>query len=289
MRQDNPAAGLKAPKDKTERSERVKFLPLDGLRRLLTAPIGSKPGAVRDRAMLALVGRHGLRVSEVAGLTVDALDLDAGTVRVVGKRSKERIVPVGSAALESLRRYIDEARPALLRGRQSPYLFVSRLGTRLTTGGLWKRLRGPVRGLGRRFRSLLIAGLGACFLLGFVLLFTARSLAAVPDFYSATDAAADIGFGEADGDWTKRAKLTFSNTEGLNDLVAFPVLVVLDGDRDRYVRRSMQPTWLEPQETDNEMDSEEHQGHDLDTARPPTVGRSLAAAGQRLRLGERAE
>jgi len=75
LRQDNPAAGLKAPKDKTERSERIKFLSLDGLRRILDAPRGNDPAAVRDRAMLALVGRHELRVSEVAGLTVDAVDL----------------------------------------------------------------------------------------------------------------------------------------------------------------------------------------------------------------------
>ena len=92
LRADNPAAGLRAPKDKTERSERVKFLPLDGLRRLLDAPTGDRPAAVRDRAMLALMGRHGLRVSEVAGLTVDAVDLDAGSVRVLGKGSKTRKV-----------------------------------------------------------------------------------------------------------------------------------------------------------------------------------------------------
>lgn len=75
LRQDNPAASLKAPKGKTERSERVKFLALDGLRQILDAPRGNDPAAVRDRAMLARVSRHGLRVSEVAGLTVDAVDL----------------------------------------------------------------------------------------------------------------------------------------------------------------------------------------------------------------------
>ena len=72
LRQDNPAAGLRAPKDRTERAERIKFLPLEGLRRLLDAPKGDNPAAVRDRAILALMGRHGLRVSEVAGLTADS-------------------------------------------------------------------------------------------------------------------------------------------------------------------------------------------------------------------------
>jgi len=70
LRQDNPAAGLRAPKDKTPWAERVKFFPLESLRRLLAAPQGDDPAAVRDRAILALMGCHGLRVSEVAGLTV---------------------------------------------------------------------------------------------------------------------------------------------------------------------------------------------------------------------------
>jgi len=85
LRQDNPAAGLRAPKDKTERAERIKFLPLDGLRRMLDAPEGDDPAAVRDRAILTLMGRHGLRVSEVAGLTVDSVDLDGGLIQVLGK------------------------------------------------------------------------------------------------------------------------------------------------------------------------------------------------------------
>ena len=84
----NPAAGLRAPKDRTERSERVKFLPLERLRRLLDAPKGDSPAVVRDRAMLALVGRHGLRVSEVAGLTVCDAGLEVGTARVLEKAAE---------------------------------------------------------------------------------------------------------------------------------------------------------------------------------------------------------
>jgi integrase/recombinase XerD len=75
LRQDNPAARLKAPKDKTERAESIKFLPLAGLRRILEAPRGNDPAAVRDRAILALMGRHGLRVSEVANLSFSSVDL----------------------------------------------------------------------------------------------------------------------------------------------------------------------------------------------------------------------
>ena len=102
LRPDNPAAGLKAPKDRTERSERVKFLSLDGLRRLLSAPQGSGAAAVRDRSMLALMGRHGLRVSEVADLTVESTDLEAGTLRVLGKGRKERTVYLTDATKDTI-------------------------------------------------------------------------------------------------------------------------------------------------------------------------------------------
>jgi site-specific recombinase XerD len=107
LRSDNPAAGLKAPKDRTERSERVKFLPLEGLRRLLAAPEGGRPAAVRDRAILALMGSHGLRVSEVAGLSVGDLDLEASTVRVLGKGRKERTVYLIEATAEVIVQWLD--------------------------------------------------------------------------------------------------------------------------------------------------------------------------------------
>ena len=111
LRSDNPAAGLKAPKDKTERSERIKFLPLEGLRRLLAAPKGDRPAAVRDRAMLAFMGRYGLPGSEVAGLAVDDLDLDAGTVRVLVRGNRERAV----CLIDSTAAAIGEWLPVRLR------------------------------------------------------------------------------------------------------------------------------------------------------------------------------
>jgi integrase/recombinase XerD len=106
LRQDNPAAGLKAPKDKTERAERIKFLPLDGLRQLLEAPEGGNPTAVRDRAILTLMGRHGLRVSEVAGLTIDSADF-AGTIKVIGKGYKTRTVYLTETSAGALRAWLD--------------------------------------------------------------------------------------------------------------------------------------------------------------------------------------
>jgi len=123
LRQDNPAAGLRAPKDKTERAERIKFLPLDGLRRLLDAPRGNDPAAVRDRAILAMMGRHGLRVSEVAGLTVDSVDFDAGTIKVVGKGRKTRTVHLTETSAAALRQWLDIRESVAKPGESA--LFVS--------------------------------------------------------------------------------------------------------------------------------------------------------------------
>ncbi len=91
-RADNPAAGIRPPRERTARDERIRFLPLEGLKRLLNAPRGDGLRAARDRAMLALMGIHGLRVSEVVGLDVGDLDLDAGTVSILGKGGKRRMV-----------------------------------------------------------------------------------------------------------------------------------------------------------------------------------------------------
>jgi integrase/recombinase XerC/integrase/recombinase XerD len=92
IRQDNPAAGIKAPKDRTSRNERVKYLPLDGLRRLLVAPEGNGVQATRDRAMLILMAVHGLHVAEVSDLRLANVDLGASMITVVGKGRKARKV-----------------------------------------------------------------------------------------------------------------------------------------------------------------------------------------------------
>ncbi len=140
----NPAEALESPKTWRLLPE---VLTIDEVEELLAQPDVLTLLGVRDRAMLELMYASGLRLAETAACRLADLDLAAGTVRVLGKRSKERVVPVGSAAREWLTRYIGEARPKLLHGRRSEYLFVSRLGTRLTTAGLWKRVRAAVRQL----------------------------------------------------------------------------------------------------------------------------------------------
>ena len=113
-------------------------LSLQEVEALLEAPRATGPAGVRDRAMLALLYATGLRVSELVSLPVDALRLDAGFLVARGKGNKERLVPVGSRALEAVRSYLGESRPALLRGRAARALFVTPRGRGFTRQGFWK-------------------------------------------------------------------------------------------------------------------------------------------------------
>ena len=99
--------------------------------------------AVRDKAMLELLYSTGMRVSELTALNLDSLqiDRDGCRVRCVGKGSKERVVPFDPAAGESVNRYLSNARPALVRNRNEPALFVNRRGQRLTRQGFWLILK----------------------------------------------------------------------------------------------------------------------------------------------------
>lgn len=94
----------------------------------------------RDRAMIDFLYATGLRVSELIRVRVTDVDFRLGVVRVVGKGNKQRIVPVGSKALAAVEAYIGHGRAALLKGRQSPYLFVTARGGCLTRQGFWKLL-----------------------------------------------------------------------------------------------------------------------------------------------------
>jgi len=107
LRQDNPAAGLRPPKERTARAERVKYLPLAGFRALMEAPDKGTVKGKRDRAILALLGYHGLRVSEVADLTIDDLHLgDPAWVTVAGKGGKTRQVYLTSRTKKTLEEWL---------------------------------------------------------------------------------------------------------------------------------------------------------------------------------------
>ena len=104
---------------------------------LLAAPDAATPLGLRDRAMLEVLYASGLRVSELVGLKTFEASLDAGVVRVLGKGSKERLVPLGEEAVAWVQRYLAESRPALMKKRQSDALFVTGRGAGMTRQAFW--------------------------------------------------------------------------------------------------------------------------------------------------------
>ncbi len=95
----------------------------------------------RDKAMLELLYATGLRVSELVGLKIQQINLEAGFVRTMGKGSKERMVPMGAKAIEALRVYLFDGRVALLKKGGNPYLFLNVRGGPLTRQGFWKIIK----------------------------------------------------------------------------------------------------------------------------------------------------
>lgn len=104
---------------------------------LLLAPPATTPHGLRDRAMLELMYSSGLRVTELCTLQLTSVDLDEGYVRVVGKGSKERIAPVGSAAIRAIRTYLELGRPALVKPRTGSDLFLSQWGKAMSRKTFW--------------------------------------------------------------------------------------------------------------------------------------------------------
>ena len=107
---------------------------------LLELPVRDRVEDQRDRVMVELLYASGLRVSELVGLTLSQVDLNLGCLRVVGKGTKERLVPMGQTAQDLLREYLDHIRPVLLKRRSTRVLFVSRRGQGLTRQACWKLL-----------------------------------------------------------------------------------------------------------------------------------------------------
>jgi len=124
------------------------YLDLRDVDRLLDAPDELSRTGLRDRAMLHMIYGAGLRVSELVHLRVADLDEAAGTIRVVGKGNKQRLIPIGRQALQAVKRYCREQRQGLLKGRISPYLFVTARGRTMTRQGFWKLVRGTARKAG---------------------------------------------------------------------------------------------------------------------------------------------
>lgn len=142
-REDNPAELLQSPK-RPRRLPRV--LKAVEVAALLDRIPASGPLELRDRALFELAYASGLRAQELVSLSLEALDFDSETVRVLGKGGKTRLVPVGEHARRALERYLAAGRPQLMPGgRDETTLFVSRSGRRLSTSDVRRRLRGWAR------------------------------------------------------------------------------------------------------------------------------------------------
>ncbi|PID39528.1 MAG: site-specific tyrosine recombinase XerD [Proteobacteria bacterium] len=116
-------------------------LDVEEVQALLAAPNTQTPEGLRDTAMLELLYGAGLRVSELIGLEVNGINMEAGFVRVAGKGDKERIVPIGRMALTAVQTYAEQARPVLLKQRTCHDLFVTRRGGAMTRQGFWTLIR----------------------------------------------------------------------------------------------------------------------------------------------------
>jgi len=127
--------------DRLERPKPERDLPLvlsrEQVNRLIAAPDPEDRLFTRDVAILELLYASGLRATELCQLKLQHAHFDAGAVRVLGKGGKERVVPMGRAAVEAIQRYISDCRPNLTKGRASELLFLSRSGRPLERIGLW--------------------------------------------------------------------------------------------------------------------------------------------------------
>ncbi|MBC8441553.1 MAG: tyrosine recombinase XerD, partial [Deltaproteobacteria bacterium] len=128
---DIPKTGLTLPK----------IMTIEEVATLLDAPDIRKPLGMRNSAMMEIMYGAGLRVSELIALRLQDINLDANFVRVMGKGSKERIVPIGSKARTITQKWIKEGRSSHLKKISTPYLFVARAGKPMTRQSFWKIIK----------------------------------------------------------------------------------------------------------------------------------------------------
>ncbi len=129
---DMPKSGLSLPD----------VLSKSSIEKILRQPDKTNPRGLRDAAMLELLYAAGLRVSELINVTVQSINLEAGFVRVIGKGSRERLVPIGMCARRQIEEYLQNGRPALVKNANSLFLFVARAGRPMSRQGFWKLLCG---------------------------------------------------------------------------------------------------------------------------------------------------
>jgi integrase/recombinase XerD len=136
----DPAGAVSPPKPP---ARLPKAISIEDVERLLAAAsLGDTPSSLRDRALVEVLYGAGARVSEAIGLDIDDVDTGEGVVRLMGKGSKERIVPLGSYAADALGAYLVRGRPALAaKGKGTPAIFLNQRGGRLSRQSAWQALR----------------------------------------------------------------------------------------------------------------------------------------------------
>lgn len=141
----DPTAEVRAPRS---RARLPHVLTRDQVAQLLAQPQGTTPAALRDRALLETMYACGLRASEAVSLRLSDLDLDGGVLIASGKGSKQRIIPIGSKALETLQSYLQDGRPKVVGIRDEPHVFVNLRGSSLSRQGLYKIVQRHARTAG---------------------------------------------------------------------------------------------------------------------------------------------
>ncbi len=149
--ENDPTLNLESPKI---RQSLPTYLSVEEIDRLLALPDVRTTLGLRDKALLDVLYSCGLRVSELVGLRMGDIDFHVGCIRCIGKGNKERLVPIGRKALESVERYVKEARPRLMKSRKraapTAGIFINRQGGLLGRVGVWKILAAYGRAAGLR-------------------------------------------------------------------------------------------------------------------------------------------
>lgn len=136
--ENNPALELESPRIE---KKLPRVLTTSEIDKLLNQPVPGEHNGLRDKAMLELLYASGIRVSELVSLNISDFDPQVGFLRCSGKGMKERIVPIGSVAINYVNEYVGKSRPRLLKTNGESALFVNQLGNRMTRQGFWKILK----------------------------------------------------------------------------------------------------------------------------------------------------
>jgi integrase/recombinase XerD len=134
---DDPAATIESPRF---RQSLPSFLNVEEVNHLLAQPDLSSIAGLRDKAMIELMYSTGLRVSELVGIRVGDVQMEAGCLRCIGKGNKERLVPVGKKALGIVEEYLKQSRPELLGDGSSAFMFINKKGRPMSRIAFWKLL-----------------------------------------------------------------------------------------------------------------------------------------------------